>query len=794
MTGRQRFCRKDCGIVIEDLKSRILSYMSHEAYKPMLAEDVAEEMHLTAEELEHFWQVMEELEQNASIIRNRSDLYGIPSRMHLVVGHLSVSAKGFGFIIPERKEKDEDTDVFVPGPMIGTAMNGDRVVARVTPSDIPGRSREGEILRIVERANQRIVGTFDRSRTFGFVTPDDTRIHQDIFVPKKQCGGAKTGMKVVVEITAWPTKHRNAEGKVVEVLGKAGDPGVDVLSVMRKFDLSDGFPAEVREAARQTEQIPSPEEYRGRRDRRDLRIVTIDGEDAKDLDDGVYAEKQADGSFFLGVYIADVSWYVQEDRPLDREAMARGTSVYLVDRVIPMLPKELSNGICSLNAGEDRLSMGCEMHIGKDGKILDYEILPTVIHVYRRLSYNVVNKVLVGREQPFLDDNAVILPMLEVLAELRDVLKAKRHDRGSVDFEIPEVKVKLDENGHPVALVKREGSLAESIIEECMLAANETVAEHMEQKHLPFIYRVHEQPKEEKIQQLNKLLGTFGLFVRSDRNGKVRPADVQRVLEKVKGRPEEKIIRMVALRSMQQARYSEESLGHFGLAAKFYTHFTSPIRRYPDLIVHRLLRESFAMGGISGARQKKLLGMLPKIAEHASQRERVAIEAERETADMKKIEYMAQFVGEEFEGTISGVTAFGIFVELDSGVEGLVHVSTMADDYYSYVEDQFAMVGERTKTSYRLGDPAEVILVRANVEERNLDFVLKNNGIFDPEDLKKKKDAPASKKALRGRSPIPGKAAGKRAHPGENAGKKGKKKAPSRSKKKNRARMRKGKK
>ena len=745
--------------MIENLKERILSYMREKAYKPLLAEDVAEGMQLSQEELVQFWGAMEELEQEALIIRNRSDLYGIPSRMHLVVGRLSVSAKGFGFIIPEVREKEEDTDVFVPGPMIGTAMNGDRVVARVTPSEIPGRSREGEILRIVERANKRIVGTFDGSKTFGFVTPDDTRLRQDIFVPKKLFGGAKTGMKVVVEITEWPTKRHSAEGRVIEVLGKAGAPGVDVLSVMRKYDLSEEFPKKVQEAAEQVEQRPAPEEYRGRRDRRDFRIVTIDGEDAKDLDDGVYAEKQEDGSFFLGVYIADVSWYVRENQPLDREAQERGTSVYLVDRVIPMLPKELSNGICSLNAGVDRLSMACEMRIGRDGRVLEYEILPVVIHVYRRLSYNIVNKVLVGREQPFLDDNADILPMLETLAELRQVLKAKRHGRGSIDFEIPEVKVKLDEKGHPVALIKREGSLAESIIEECMLVANETVAEHMDRKHLPFVYRVHEQPKDEKMEQLNRLLGAFGLFVRSDHEGKVQPMDVQRVLEKVKGRPEEGIVSTVALRSMQQARYSEESLGHFGLAARFYTHFTSPIRRYPDLMVHRLLRESLAEGGISRGRQEKLRGMLPGIAEHASQRERIAIEAERETTDMKKIEYMMQFVGEEFEGVISGVTAFGIFVELDNGVEGLVHVSTMVNDYYSYVEEQFAMVGERTRQQYRLGDKVEVILARANVEERTLDFVLKDNGIYAP------------KPAQKGKAP---------GDDGENAGKRHGKKKPSR--------------
>ncbi|MBQ1614717.1 MAG: ribonuclease R, partial [Selenomonas sp.] len=477
----------------------------------------------------------------------------------------------------------------------------------------------------------------------------------------------------------------------------------------------------------------SPAEYQGRADRRDLQIVTVDGEDSKDLDDGVYARKNPDGSYFLGVYIADVSHYVKEHAPLDREAYARGTSVYLVDRVIPMLPKELSNGICSLNAGVDRLSMACEMQISSEGEITSYEILPTVIHVYRRLTYNIVNKVLVDKAEPFLSDNGDILPMLETLAELRGALKAKRHRRGSIDFDLPEVKVKLDENGHPVALIKREGSLAESIIEECMLAANETVAKHMDTRNLPFMYRVHEQPSEEKIERLNNLLAAFGLFVKQDEQGHIKPIDVQQVLEKVEGRPEERIISTVSLRSMQQARYSEQSLGHFGLAARYYTHFTSPIRRYPDLIVHRLLRETFATGSLPLDRQAKLKIVLPEIADHTSNRERLATEAERETTDMKKIEYMAQFVGEEFTGVISGVTAFGIFVELDNGVEGLVHVSTMTNDYYEYVEEQYAMIGERTRTQYRLGDEVEVILARANVEERNLDFVLKDNGQYVPE-------------------------------------------------------------
>ena len=715
-----------------DLKERILTYMRTEAYKPLLAEDLAEAMNLTPEEQVEFPAALEALEEEGAVIKNRSDLYGTPARMHLVVGKLSMTAKGFGFIVPDVRESEDETDVFVPGVNLNSAMHGDRVVARVTPATEPGRSNEGEILRILVRANEKIVGTFEKSQKFGFVTPDNTKLNSDVFIPPKAMRGAKTGSKVVVEITKWPTGRHNAEGKIVEVIGMKGDPGVDILSVMKEYELSETFPEDVQAAATACEENPSPEEYVGRRDRRDLPIVTVDGDDSKDLDDGVYAKKNADGSYFLGVYIADVSWYVRENEPLDREARERGTSVYLVDRVIPMLPKELSNGICSLNAGVDRLSMACEMQISPQGEVTSYEIVPTVIHVHRRLTYNIVNKVLVDHEEPYVSDNADIQGMLETLSELRDVLKAKRHHRGSIDFEIPEVKVKLDEQGHPIALIKRVGSLAESIIEECMLIANETVARHMDTKHQPFMYRVHEQPNDEKLERLNNVLAAFGLFVRADENGQVKPMDIQNVLSKVEGKPEERLLSTVALRSMQQARYSPESLGHFGLAARYYTHFTSPIRHYPDLIVHRLLRESFATGSIPMARQEKLRELLPEIADHASERERIAIEAERETTDIKKIEYMAQFVGEEFKGIISGVTAFGIFVELDNGVEGLVHVSTMTNDFYEYKEEQFAMVGEKTQQRYRLGDEVEVLLVRANIEERNLDFVLKGNGAYDP--------------------------------------------------------------
>ena len=724
-----------------EMKDIILSYMRDTVRRPITAETLAEELAISGAALEPFFEALSELERTAAVIRNRSGLYGLPERMNLVVGKLSMSGKGYGFIIPDVKQKETDTDVFVPGAMLASAMNGDRVVARVTPSEIPGRSREGEIIRIVERANTKIVGTFASSKSFGFVAPDDQKIGQDIFIPKKCFGGAKTGMKVVAEITKWPEGRHSAEGAVIEILGRSGDPGVDVLSVMRQYNLMQEFPHDVQTEADRVPQKVKPDEYRGRRDRREFSVVTVDGDDSKDFDDAVYAERREDGGWFLGVYIADVSWYVREGRPLDHEAYERGTSVYLVDRVIPMLPFALSNGICSLNQGEDRLAMACEMEISATGEVTQYEIVPAVIRVFRRLTYNGVNALLEGKAK----DKDGILPMISVLKELRDTRKTYRRKRGSIDFNIPEVKVKLDDEGHPIELVKRIGSVSESIIEECMLLANETVAEHMEKKELPFVYRVHEQPNEEKIERLNQLLAAFGQHISPNDKGEIQPMDVQKVLVKAEGRPEERIVSTVALRSMQQARYADKCLGHFGLAARYYTHFTSPIRRYPDLIVHRLLRETFATGTMPAARQDKLRGVLPDIAQHSSVRERVAVDAERETTEMKEIEYMAQFVGDTFPGVISGVTAFGIFVELENGVEGLVHVSRMVNDYYEYVEEQYALIGERTKKAYRLGDEVEVVLVRASVEERNIDFILKDNGVYVAADEKKGKSAPKKK-------------------------------------------------
>ena len=682
------------------LKEKILEFMKKEAYKPLTSEDLAEEMELKGTELSDLWKVLDQLEKDADIIKTRYDKYGVPERMNLLVGKLSASNKGYGFVIPDKLKTPDATDVFIPPDAMMTAMHHDKVVVRIHCQSGQGKSRDGEIIRIVERANSRIVGTYEASRNFGFVTPDDLRLGQDIFIPKDDKNIVKNGSKVVVEITKWPEKKRSAEGKIIEVLGSKGDTGIEILSIIKRHNLPIEFPVEVQEAAEKTPTTISTEEIAGRRDLRHLPIVTIDGEDAKDLDDGVYVERLKNGNYLLGVYIADVSYYIRENTVIDTEARERGTSVYLVDRVLPMLPRVLSNGICSLNAGEDRLAMSAQMEIDHQGQVVKYEIFPSVIRVKKRFTYNVVRKILVEHDEELIAENEELMKQLEDMERLCRILRERRMRRGAIDFDFPELKVKLDETGKPIEIVKRMRSLAESIIEEFMLVANETVAEHMHKLKVPFVFRVHEEPDAEKMVKLNILLHNFGQSIPIV--NEIRPGSLQKVLARVAGRPEERIISTVMLRSLKQARYEAQNIGHFGLAATYYTHFTSPIRRYPDLIVHRLIRETFSTGDISAKRREKLTAMLPGIALHSSERERAAAEAERETVALKTAEYMAQFVGEKFDGIINGVTAFGIFVELDNGVEGLVRVSSMEDDYYRYVEEQYSLIGERTKKVYRL--------------------------------------------------------------------------------------------
>lgn len=707
-----------------DLKETILAFMREEAYRPLDAEDLAEGLGLKAQELKEFWGTLDELENEAAVIKTRYGKYGVPERMNLVVGRYEASRKGFGFVIPETPD---EPDVYISADSSLSAMHNDRVVARVHHRAVGmGKTREGEIIRIVKRANHKVVGTFETSRHFGFVIPDDTRLGHDIFIPRSDTGSAQDGFKVVAEITKWPEKKRSAEGRIVEVLGDQNDPGIQILSIIRSNNLPTEFPLEVDRQVAGIEAEVKEEDLRGRRDLRELPIVTVDSEDAKDLDDAVHVTRLKGGKYLLGVHIADVSHYVTENSPLDQEARERGTSVYLVDRVIPMLPPKLSNGICSLNPKVDRLTMSAEMEIDERGRVVRYELFPSVIRTRHRLSYNIVRRILAEQDEPLRQEYQDILPQLEDMERLCRILRERRMRRGAIDFDFPELKVKLDENGKPVDIVKRVRSIAESIIEEFMLVANETVAEHMNRLHIPFMYRVHEEPDPEKMLRLDTLLRNFGYAL--NKSTEVPPMALQRVLGHISGRPEERIISTVMLRSLKQARYEAENLGHYGLAAEYYTHFTSPIRRYPDLIVHRILRDSFRQGGLTAKRRDQLTGILPGIALHSSERERAAADAERQTVDLKKVEYMASYVGQEFDGIISGVTAFGMFVELPNGVEGLVHVSTMDDDYYQYIEEQYSLLGERTRKAFRLGDPVRILLTKVNTEERSLDFKLLSGG------------------------------------------------------------------
>ena len=708
----------------KDVRENILNFMRDTGYAPMTSEELMDALAGTCSP-NKFWQELLALEQNGEIIKTRFDTYGLPEKMGLVAGRFQLTSKGFGFVIPDNK--GDRPDVFIPPRALNGAMNNDRVLARID-NDTHGKKPEGEILRIIVHANNKVVGVFHQSGEFAFVTPDDKRIGQDVYVMKRHFNNAKDGQKVVVEITEWPQNNRKAEGKVTEVLGNLGDVGLEILSIIKQNDLPLTFPEEVLDASYKVPKTIKKSELNGRRDLRDRTVVTVDGEDAKDLDDAVYVEKLNSNEYLLGVYIADVSYYVTENSVLDREARARGTSVYLVDRVLPMLPERLSNGICSLNAGEDRLSMACEMHINGEGKVLNYEIFPAVINVRHRLSYNIVRAMLAG-DAELCAKYKDVLPMVGKMDELREILHKKRAKRGAVDFDLPEQKVILDEKLHPIEIVQRIHGNAESIIEEFMLAANETVAQHMFNQHWPFIYRVHDIPAEEKMQDFAKLLANFNIKFKV--HEETKPKDIQQAVEAIAGTPEERLITTVALRSMKQAVYQTENIGHFGLAAKYYTHFTSPIRRYPDLIVHRLLHRWLQAPKLPANEVEPLGDKLDMIAEHSSIRERAAADAERATVELKKCEYMADHIGEEFDGTISGVTAFGMFVELENGVEGLVHISSLMDDYYDYYEERYALVGTHSGNVYRLGDKVRIEVLQVNISDVSIDFIMagENNGV-----------------------------------------------------------------
>ncbi|MDO8226715.1 ribonuclease R [Bacillus cabrialesii] len=704
----------------EAFMDKLLSFMKEEAYKPLTVQELEEMLNITeAEEFKELVKALVTLEDKGLIVRTRSDRYGIPEKMNLIKGKISAHAKGFAFLLPEDTSL---SDVFIPPNELNTAMNGDIVMVRLNSQQSENGSRqEGTVIRILERAIQRVVGTYTETRNFGFVIPDDKKITSDIFIPKNGKNGAAEGHKVVVKLTSYPEGRMNAEGEVETILGHKNDPGIDILSVIHKHGLPGEFPADAMEQASSTPDTIDEKDLKDRRDLRDQVIVTIDGADAKDLDDAVTVTKLEDGSYKLGVHIADVSHYVTENSPIDKEALERGTSVYLVDRVIPMIPHRLSNGICSLNPKVDRLTLSCEMTINSQGQVTEHQIFQSVIKTTERMTYSDVNKILVDDDEELKQKYEPLVPMFKDMERLAEILRDKRMNRGAVDFDFKEAKVLVDDEGAVKDVVIRERSVAEKLIEEFMLVANETVAEHFHWMNVPFIYRIHEEPNAEKLQKFLEFVTTFGYVVKGTA-GNIHPRALQSILDAVRDRPEETVISTVMLRSMKQAKYDPQSLGHFGLSTEFYTHFTSPIRRYPDLIVHRLIRTYLINGKVDEATQGKWAERLPDIAEHTSTMERRAVDAERETDDLKKAEYMLDKIGEEFDGMISSVTNFGMFVELPNTIEGLVHVSFMTDDYYRFDEQHFAMIGERTGNVFRIGDEITVKVVDVNKDERNIDF------------------------------------------------------------------------
>lgn len=699
------------------IRERILEFVNSEEYKPMIKEEILVQFEIDYSAKKEFYKILDDLEKEGLLIKTANERYAPINNDYLIVGKLEGNERGFGFVVPDDKSRD---DVFIPAENMIGAMHGDRVVANILKKSVEGRRDEGEIIRILSRENQFIVGTFEENKSFGFLIPDDQKIAYDVFIPKGSFGEAKNGHKVVVEIKSWPEPRRNPEGKVVEVLGYIGEKGTDILSIIRQFKLPEEFPEKIRDIAANIEQEISPKDMEGRTDLRDLKTFTIDGPDAKDLDDAISIEALENGNLYLGVHIADVAHYIKENSALDKEALNRGNSVYLIDRVVPMLPKELSNGICSLNPNQDRLTLSVLMEVNKKGNVVNHKILESVINSKARLVYDDVSDYLENEDEAAKEKLKDLLPELDNMKELAKILNEKRDTRGSIDFDFPETMIILDDNGIPVEIKKMDRRIANRMIEEFMLVTNETVAEEYFWAEIPFLYRIHEEPSEEKLSDFAKFIHNFGYRLKGK---EIHPKELQLLTKEIKGKKEEIVISTLLLRSLRKAKYSSEPDVHFGLASKYYSHFTAPIRRYPDLVIHRIIKDNLR-GKLSIDKQRILEDKLPEIADHTSMTERRAEEAEREVEDMKKAQYMSDKIGEKYEGIISSLTSFGIFVQLENTIEGLVHFSNMLDDYYNFDEENYYIIGERTKKTYRLGDTVNIEVVGADPLRRNIDFAL----------------------------------------------------------------------
>ena len=697
----------------EKRKKIIYELICDEFYVPMKLKELAILLQVPKEQRNELKKVLDSLEAEGKVHVSSKGKYSKGEAKRLV-GTFTSHARGFGFVTIE----GEAEDIFISEDDMNGAFHNDQVevVIKATPA---GKRKEGKITRVLSHGTTTLVGYFEKSKNFGFVRPDNQRFIKDVFIPLERSKGAITGHKVVVELTKYGGDNKKPEGKVIEIIGHVNDPGTDIMSIVKGYDLPTSFSEKVLNQAERVAKDVSIADMAGRMDLRDWQMVTIDGEDAKDLDDAISITRDGN-NYILGVHIADVTNYVQENSALDREAVKRGTSVYLVDRVIPMLPHTLSNGICSLNAGVDRLALSCIMTINEKGVVIDHTIAETVVRIDERMSYTSVKKILEERDADEIERYEQLVPMFELMAELSGILREKRKKRGSIDFDFPETKMVLDENGRPIDIKPYDRNVATKIIEDFMLLANETVAEDYFWQEIPFVYRTHESPDEDKVKKLATFINNFGHSLHIS-NKEVRPKEIQKLLAKVEGTAEEALISRLALRSMKQAKYTPENTGHFGLAASYYCHFTSPIRRYPDLQIHRIIKENLR-GRMNDDRRAHYDAILTEVAKKSSERERLAEEAERETIKLKKVEYMAERIGETFEGVISSITKWGVYVELPNTIEGLIHVTNMYDDHYNYIEDTYEMVGEHTGRTYKLGQTVEVRVIGANRLERTIDF------------------------------------------------------------------------
>lgn len=697
------------------LVEKILAMVSDHQYRPMTIDEMAQVLGVEKQDKKLLRNTVEGLLKEGALLKIKKEKIVLPERYGVYVGRIDVNKRGFGFVF----RGEGKGDIFVPENALKTAMNGDKVQVKLIRENAGTKRAEGEILEVLERKNSKIIGVYEQTKAFGFVRPEDQKLQHDVFISKSNRNFAETGDVVVVEITKWPEKGRNPEGIIVEILGKKGDKGVDILTVVKKFNLPEAFPAKVLTYTDSLSEAADEKEFSKRRDLRGEKIMTIDGADAKDLDDAVSVVKLENGMYKLSVHIADVSHYVQENTPLDKEAFKRATSVYLLDLVIPMLPEKLSNGLCSLNPFEAKLALSCDMIIDAQGKVVEHEIYESVIESKLRATYEDVTKVLQGEMNESLAKYHEFVPMIEDMRDLQKILEKKREKRGAIEFDFPESKITLDKLGKPVDVSLYPREISNKVIEEFMLVCNETVSEHMFWTHMPFIYRVHEEPDEEKLKAFTEFSYNLGYPVKLYAG--IQPKSLQEVLKKVEGKKEEPVLAKLLLRSMMQARYAPENIGHFGLAATYYSHFTSPIRRYPDLMIHRIIKE-FLHGKIDEKRVRSLIPLVSEASKQASEMERVAVDAERELDALKKAEFMQQHIGEVFEGIISSVTNFGLFVELPSTIEGLVHITSLYDDYYVYDERYMTLIGERAGKKYALGEKIRVLVANVNLDSREIFF------------------------------------------------------------------------